>query len=313
MVAPVMPVGLAPKRALVLGGGGAFGVIQAAYIQALSERGYRPDLVVGTSVGALNGAWLAMHPDRPEELLEVWRELGKLQLLRWNPFPIAGRLLRGRLGLWPNEIVPRLISTHVEGRRFEDARIPLVVVATNLTRGRKQTFHTGDLGPAIMASTAIPGVFDPVEIDGELFVDGGITATIDLATAYQLGATEILAVDLTPPADTARPRTAIGVLRLSLAALSRSTMDAMQECLSDRVAVRVTTPDLSQHSPWALTVSDEAIAQNLAVAREAVRVLVDEHGAVIPGPHHHWVCEPAPAAARGLRGAFQRLRTPANP
>lgn len=297
------------KTALVLGGGGAYGVVQAAYVQALVERGFLPDLVVGTSVGALNGAWLALHPDRPQELLRIWLDLERVRLLHPNPLRLAGRVVRGRLGLWRNEIVPRLIAAHCAGRRFEDTQIPFAVVATNLTRARKQVFQQGDLGPAILASTAIPAVFEPVEIGGELFVDGGISASVDLATAFQLGATEILAIDLSPPPAPRRPRTPLGVVRSSFAALSRSATDGMVECLEGRVALRLTTPDLSQRSPWSLDLSAAAVAKNLAVAREAVQELVDGAGRVIPGLPARPVPPPAArSAGRRLRVGWQRKR-----
>jgi NTE family protein len=269
------------KVALVLGGGGAFGVVQAACIQAAFERGFRPDFVVGTSVGALNGAWVAMHPDQPERLLEIWAGLGAMKVLRLSPFRLARHALR-RSSLCPNEIVPFLLDAHVPGTAFEDTAIPLAVVATNLSRGGKRVFRSGPLCTAIAASTAIPGVFEPVELDGELYVDGCLTASLDLVTALEMGATEILGIDLTPAAEHCRPRTVAGVLRQSLSILSRSTTDAMEATVARQATVQVVRPDLRKLSPWRLEVAAEQIERHLSEARAAMASALDDDGNVLP-------------------------------
>ena len=208
-------------------------------------------------------------------------------------------MVRRPVSLCTNEIVTRLVNEHVDGLRFEDTKLPFAVVATNISRARKQVFTSGPLGTAILASTAIPGVFEPVEIDGELFVDGGLSGGCDLATAVELGATEILAIDLTPPPIGRRPRTAVGVLRHSLGALARATTDAMEDCLRDRLPVRVVTPDLSDQSPWRLDVTDAAIKDNLRLARAAIASALDGDGHVVPGVRPLY--EPSPIAVRRYR------------
>jgi len=274
--APRMP-------ALVLGGGGAFGVIQAAYVHAALDRGFRPAVVVGTSVGALNAAWVAMHPDRPDELLHIWLKLDELKLLRLNPMRIAARLLRHPVSITANDLVPRLLDQHLAGATFEDTQIPLAVVATNLTRSRKHVFRSGSLRDAIIASTAIPGVFEPHEVNGELFLDGGLTASVDLATAVDMGATEILAIDLTPAPPTDTPKTALGVLRHSLGIMSHATTDAMQACLERQLPVRVLRPDLSRSSAWRMEDSAGAIAHNLKLARLELAAIFDSDGCLTSG------------------------------
>lgn len=268
------------RPALVLGGGGAYGVVQAAYVHAAFEAGFRPSVIIGTSVGSLNGAWLALHPNDPDELLRIWLGMDRLKLVRLNPLRMATRLVRRPLGLVPNDIVPRLIREYLHGLSFDDAKLPLGVVATNLSRGEKRVFREGDLAQAIMASTAIPGVFEPVEIDGDLYVDGCLTASVDLATALSMGATEILAIDLTPPPSLARPRTVYGVLRQSLGILSHSTTEAMEACVSHSIPVRVVRPDLTKSSPWQLDDSAGAIAHNLLIARKEMRDVLDFDGSV---------------------------------
>lgn len=295
MLATAAPV--PTRRALVLGGGGAYGVVQAAYVHAAIEAGFRPDLVVGTSVGALNGAWLALHPAQSGQLLDIWGSLDPIRLLRLAPLRIARRLLRNRMSIETNEIVPRLLARYLDGRTFEEAELPLAVVATNLTRAEKRVFRAGPLGPAILASTAIPGVFEPVEVDGELYADGSLVASVDFATALEMGATEILAIDLTGPAPAFRARTALGVLRRALFILAQSGTDGMQRCAGLHVPVRLIRPDLSRHSPWRLDDSHAAVGEALRVARAEIGAFVGPDGSVIPG-----CVSSAPAVTLSLTG-----------
>ena len=268
------------QSALVLGGGGTYGVVQAAYVVAAVEAGFRPSMIVGTSVGSLNGAWIALHPDEPEELLRIWLALDRLKLVRVNPLRMAARLVRHPMGMASNDVVPWLIREHMAGKSFADTRIPLAVVATNLSRGEKRVFREGSLHAAIMASTAIPGVFEPVEIDGDLYVDGGITASVDLATAMAMGAAEILAIDLTPPPPLVHPKTVVGVLRQSLGIMSHAATGAMEECAAYSMPVRVIQPDLSASSPWQLADSAGSVAHNLTIARKEMRDALDAEGRV---------------------------------
>ncbi len=268
--------------ALVLGGGGAFGIVQAAYIQAAYEMGFRPGLVVGTSVGALNGAWVALHPDEPEALLEIWQTLHRHRILRGNPLKVALRAARRRRGIFRNDLVSNLLRTHIRSSRFSETKLPLRVVATNLTRGCKHVFNNGLIAPAILASTAIPGFFDPIEIGGELFVDGGIAASVDLATAVEMGASEILAVELAPIATLAVPRTAVGVVRRSLDILNQSATAAMEEFARQLVPTSVLRPNLSRHSPWQIRCDKDEIELALAEARADLSRVLDSSGHVIP-------------------------------
>jgi NTE family protein len=268
------------KRALVLGGGGALGAVQAAYVLAAFERGFIPDVVVGTSVGALNGAWLALHPDDPEGLVRTWRELGDVRIMHWNPVRLAAKVAHGR-GLQEHDIVPRLIAAHIRDFEFDDTVLGFAVVATNLSRGTKKVFSEGPLAPAIMASTAIPGIYEPVAIEGDLYVDGCLTASVDLATAAQMGATDILAIALSPPVATRTPNTLIGVLRQSLGILTHATVEAMEQCLSGQVHLRIVRPDLARLSPWRLQDTPGTMAAYLVAARDEMSHVLDSDGVLL--------------------------------
>jgi len=257
--------------------------VQAAYVLAAFERGFIPDVVVGTSVGSLNGAWVALHPEDPEGLIEIWRGLGDVRIMHWNPVRLAAKVARGR-GLQEHDLVPRLVETYIREHDFDDAVLGFGVVATNLTRGTKKVFSEGPMAPAILASTAIPGVYEPVEFEGDLFVDGCLTASVDIATAAQMGATEILAIALTPPVATRMPRTVLGVLRQSLGILTHATVEAMEQCLANQVHLRVVRPDLGKLSPWRLEDTSQTMDGYLAAARAEMRQVVDGDG-VLLGEH----------------------------
>jgi NTE family protein len=302
---PVDPVH--PGPALVLGGGGAYGIIQAAYILAAYEAGFRPSMVVGTSVGSLNGAHIALFPDEPDRLLRIWLGLDSMKLIQMQPWRVMRQLLRNPRALFANEIVPQIVARHLKGSSFAELKLPLGVVATNLHRGEKHVFQFGLLEPAILASTAIPGVFDPVNIGGELFVDGCVSASVDIATAVAMGATEILAIDLTPMPALAQPKTIFGVMRQSFSILSRSTTEAMEACVARQMPVRVIRPDLSRSSSWRLDDSAGAVAHNLRLAREAIPEVL-AGGQVIPAEATCPLPATAPIAEPVVIDRFFRVR-----
>ncbi len=275
------PVGARHCRALVLGGGGAFGSVQAAYIAAAAEAGFRPDIVVGTSVGALNAAWAAMYPGEGSGLLDIWRTLDGRKVLELRAGAMLQRLVRRPLSVAANTLVLELVDRYIRPRCFSDTRLPLAVTATNLSRARKEVFRTGPLADAILASTAVPGLFAPVEIGGELFVDGSLVAATDLATALEMGATEILAIDLTPASLARRPRTAFGVLRRSLAIAGSAATAAMEDCLRLQMPVHILRPDLAQLSAWRVATTPAAVSGYLDMARRALSGVVDSRGYLV--------------------------------
>lgn len=297
----------AGRRALVLGGGGAYGIVQAAYVRAILEAGFKPDLVIGTSVGALNGAWVALYPDQPEELVSIWEGLGDLRVLDLHPVRLASRLVSRRRSICTNKLVATLVQDHLEGLSFEDTEIELAIVATNLTRGRKQLFRAGPLGEAIQASTAIPGVFEPYEINGEFFVDGCVTASVDIGSAIELGATEVLGIELAPPFAPRQAKTPLGVLIASLGVLSHSATDAAEALAANQAAVHVLRPDLGGLSPWRLQQKPGLAEEYLAQARREVRAALDPLGRVKPAPTHRPRAVLEPSVARPASRFFPRV------
>jgi NTE family protein len=194
------------RTAFVLGGGGNLGAIQVGMLGAAIESGIRPDLLIGCSVGALHAAVLAGDPSLQgvAQLDRVWRGLDVAAL-----FPsgrsVLGLLTNRGLALRPDTALRALVVSAVRFQRFEQAAVPLHVVATSLRTGRERWFDTGPVMEPILASAALPAVFPPVEIDGELLVDGGVVDNVPVSRAIALGATRVVVFHV-GNFDRARPR-----------------------------------------------------------------------------------------------------------
>lgn len=163
-------------------------------LAALLESGVRPDLIVGTSVGALNGAAIAADPtsETVDRLRSLWVNLAKQDIFEDTTFFSATKLVRRRTHLHANTGLRTLIErTMAPATRFEDLVVPFQCVAACIERAAEHWFHAGPLGDAILASAALPGVLPPVIIDGEHFVDGGVVNSIPISRAVELGATDI--------------------------------------------------------------------------------------------------------------------------
>jgi NTE family protein len=180
------------RIAFVLGGGGNLGSYEVGMLQALLERDIIPDIVVGTSVGALNGAAIAAAPTiaTVERLKEAWLRLGKERVFA-SPFGGAGALFTKGTHLHGNEALYRLIKRLLPVESFGELRVPFHCVAASIERAAEHWFSDGPLSEAILASAAVPGLLPPVEIGGEHFIDGGIVNSIPVERAVQLGATEL--------------------------------------------------------------------------------------------------------------------------
>lgn len=177
--------------AFVLGGGGHWGAYEVGMLQALLEANIRPDLVVGTSVGAVNGAAIAAAPtlETVHELRELWTDL-RVDEIFGGLMSNAAKILRRKTHLHDNAEMRRLLAARLPAR-FEDLAVPFECVAASIERAAEHWFSSGSLIDAILASTAVPGVLPPVEIGGEHFLDGGIVNSIPISRALERGATTI--------------------------------------------------------------------------------------------------------------------------
>ena len=179
--------------AFVLGGGGVLGAAEVGMLRALLERGIRPDLVVGTSVGAINGAFVAAEPTPAavDRLRTVWEELASEGVLAGSVLARVGTLVRTRTHLHPREPLRELLARHLPVSDFAGLEVPFQCVAASIERAAEHWFSTGALVPAVLASSAVPGLLPPVELDGEHYLDGGLVHSIPVGRAVALGAETI--------------------------------------------------------------------------------------------------------------------------
>jgi NTE family protein len=189
MASARVPVGRC-GTAFVLGGGGVLGAAEVGMLQALFEQGVRPDLIVGTSVGAINGAFVAADPSpgAVDRLRVVWEELASRQIFTGSVLGRLGTLLRTRTHLHPREPLRDLLVAHLPVQTFAELRVPFQCVAANIEHAAERWFTEGSLVDAMLASCAVPGLLPPVELDGEHYLDGGLVHSIPVGRAVALGA-----------------------------------------------------------------------------------------------------------------------------
>ncbi len=182
----------APKLAFVLGGGGHLGAYEVGMLRALVEMEVVPELVVGTSVGALNGAAIAAEPllQTVDRLQEVWTTLNENAVFSGSPLSGARNLVRTRTALHSNQPL-RAFVEELLPPTFAELKVPFQCVAACIERASEEWFFEGPLVEPILASTAVPGILPPVAIDGAHFIDGGIVNSLPISRAVELGATEI--------------------------------------------------------------------------------------------------------------------------
>ena len=175
--------------AFVLGGGGVLGAAEVGMLRALFEHGIRPDLVVGTSVGAINGALVAADPTptAADRLRAVWAELASAGILTGSVLARVGTLVRTRTHLHPPEPLRDLLTKHLAVETFAELQVPFQCVAASIERAAEHWFTDGPLVPAVLASSAVPGLLPPVELDGEHYLDGGLVHSIPVGRAVALG------------------------------------------------------------------------------------------------------------------------------
>src|SRR5579862_6194928 len=178
--------------AFVLGGGGLLGAHEVGMLRALAEAGIRPDLVVGTSIGALNGAFVAADPARAASRLgRMWQGQELRQVFSENLWGRAARLVRSGTHLHSLEPLGRMLKDALPGKDFADLVLPFQCVAASIETASGRWFAAGPVVPAILASCSVPGLLPPVEIDDQHYFDGGLVDSIPVGRAVALGASVV--------------------------------------------------------------------------------------------------------------------------
>jgi NTE family protein len=206
------PAPVPVKIGLALGGGAARGFAHIGVIKALEAQGIVPDIIVGTSAGAVVGALYASGLSG-FELQKVALDIDEAQIGDWS--------LPDR-GVFKGEALQNFVNRAVANRPLEKLPRNFSVVATDLNSGESVLFRTGNTGMAVRASSAVPGVFQPVSINGHEYVDGGLVSPVPVRAARSLGANFVIAVDISVNPRDARTSSTLGVMLQTFAIMGQS-------------------------------------------------------------------------------------------
>jgi NTE family protein len=248
-----------PSIGLALSGGATHGAAHIGVLQVLEREGIRPDYVAGTSAGALIGAaYCAGVPLEDIERLFLsveWPNLIKMKL-------------RPRLSFFDTQPMEAFLKTNIGDITFSDLKIPFAAIACDLTTGDRVVLDQGPLGPAIRASSAVPAIFPPVEIDGRVLVDGGIVDNLPVEQVRKMGAQFIIASDVSKKGSTGKsPENPFEVL-LTTIYIMQAHCAYYNIDLSD-CYIR---PEISMYSSWGFKDSVNV----LQAGREAAEEIVPE-------------------------------------
>ncbi len=217
-------------RAFVLSGGASLGAIQVGMLRALYERGITPDLIVATSAGAINGAFIASRQQTVEtadELAGLWRRVRRGTVFPLNPVSGLLGFLGSRAYLVPRSGLRRLVAEHVERELLEELPLPLHVVAVDVVTGEELLLSRGPLVEAVLASAAIPAVFPPIEWGDRELMDGGVANNTPISHAIALGAREVYVLPAGHACALERsPSSALGMALHALTLLTHSRLIA---------------------------------------------------------------------------------------
>jgi NTE family protein len=262
-----------PRTAFVLAGGASLGALQAGMLRALYERGIRPDLLVGTSAGALNAAYVASRPQTVQtakELGRAWSSLHRKDVFPIHPPTLIGGLAKQRDHLVPDQPLRRLISRHLQLERLEHASVPLHIVCFDLLSGEEVRLVEGPAIEAVLAAAAIPGVLTPVRWGERLLVDGGVVNNTPVSHAVELGAERIYVLPTVDP--TARglakpPRGALdaAVNAFTLLVGARLEADLARYAAAELIVLPAANPGRVQ--PTDFDQAERLIASALKAAR----------------------------------------------
>jgi NTE family protein len=253
-----------PVLGLVLGAGAARGFAHVGAIKALEAQGIRPDIVIGSSAGSVIAALLASGATG-NELNRLALNLDEATIADWD-LPFVGRFG----GLIKGDALQNMVNREVQNKTIEQMRIPLGIVATELQSGKGVMFRSGNTGQAVRASCSVPGVFQPTVIGGKEYVDGGLVAPVPVSFARQMGATIVIAVNISSEPVHQDASGTFGVLQQTISIMQRSINQ--YELKSADIVI---TPQLKQMSGGDFKSRNAAILAGEAAAQEQM-VLIKE-------------------------------------
>jgi NTE family protein len=292
--------------AFVLSGGAGLGAIQVGMLRALYERRIEPDLIVATSAGAINGAFVATRDqtvDAADELAAIWRRVRRSQVFPLNPLSGLLDFLGKRAHLVPDSGLRGLVADHLGAAQLEDLPIPLHVVAVDVITGEELLLSAGPLLDAVVASAAIPAVLPPVLWQDRQLMDGGVANNTPISHAIGLGAREIYVLPTGHACALERPPgSALGMALHALSLLTHSRLIADIELHKHDAKLIVMPPPC----PLAIAPIDFAHASELIErSTHAARAFLRDGGAERPPirmrMHRHATAEVSTRALASLR------------
>ncbi len=275
-----------PRIAFVLGGGGGpFGAHEVGMLRALVERGIVPDLVLGTSVGAINGVAVAADPTPAgvEQLAEAWCDIDRSKVFDGSVMRRLATLARTRTHLHGNASLRAMLTELLPVGLIEELAVPFQCVAASIERACEHWFCDGPIVPAVVASAAVPGLLPPVRIGGEHFIDGGIVNSIPLSRAIALEAEQVFVLHvgrLDRPLEPPRSPWEVGLVAFEVARRHRFVSDLASIPGSVDVHVLETgqtePPRYTDRSQFRYTDTTN-VRDRIARAHEASARYLDEH------------------------------------
>lgn len=258
--------------AFVLSGGGNQGVAQVGMLRALLERGVVPDVIVGTSAGALNGAALATDPtlERVELLEEVWLGLTGERVFPGNAIRRAWNILRRDDHLIRSDGLRDVIRAARVAPNFADLHIPLRVVTADLISGDEIVLSGGPLEPALLASAALPGIYPPVPHDGYLLADGAIVNLVPISHALAGPIDRIFVLDVSDPISGRPIRSPLDVVIRAFAISRDQRFELELQHVSEDVELVVLPPPVDDRDFFDFTGGQQLVDEARALTAAAL-------------------------------------------
>jgi NTE family protein len=261
--------------ALVLAGGSTRGAVQIGMLQVLAEHGFVPDRIYGASVGAINGVAFASDPTVAgiEHMTRIWKGIRRQTIYPQGRLHGPWLYLQQRDAVYSNLGLRTVIEEGLAHERLEETAIPVEVVATSLTDGGERWFTSGPAVDAVLASTAMPAIYPPVEIDGERFIDGGVVDNVPLQRAIDAGATRIVVLLCGPPVFTPprSKRPVEGMVNALVIAIHARFVRDMAHLPEGVEVILCVGPEDATRDFDDFSTTEELIAKGRAEASEVVR------------------------------------------
>jgi len=268
------------------GGGGPFGAHEVGMLSALTERGIVPDLVLGTSVGAINGVAIAADPSPAgvEQLSAAWTDIDRSKVFDGSMVRRLATLARTRTHLHGNASLCRMLDELLPVSRIEDLAVPFQCVAASIERASEHWFADGPIVPAVVASASVPGLLPPVRIGDEHFIDGGVVNSIPLSRAIALGARQVFVLHvgrLDRPLEPPRSPWEVALVAFEIARRHRFVGDLATVPSGVEVHVLATgqqdPPRFTDRSQFSYRDTTN-VGERIGRAHEASARYLDEHG-----------------------------------